>query len=95
MNGTALKSNFPFLIAFLAILHDYGLPMWLSGKEPTCQCGRCGFDPWDGKTPWRRERLLTPVFGLENTMDCIVHGVAKSWTRLSERTLSLSSAYLR
>ena len=23
-------------------------------------------------------------FGLENVMDCIVHGVAKSWTRLSD-----------
>ena len=21
-----------------------------------------GFDPWVGKTPWRRERLPTPVF---------------------------------
>ena len=25
----------------------------------------CGFDPWVGKIPWRRERLLTPVFWLE------------------------------
>ena len=23
---------------------------------------RPGFDPWVGKIPWRRERLLTPVF---------------------------------
>ena len=23
----------------------YGLPWWLSGKESTCQCRRCGFDP--------------------------------------------------
>ena len=22
----------------------------------------CGFDPWVGKIPWRRERLPTPVF---------------------------------
>ena len=22
----------------------------------------CGFDPWVGKIPWRRERLSTPVF---------------------------------
>ena len=49
------------------------------------QCGRCGFDPWVGKIPWRRERLPTPVFwpgefhGLY-----IVHGVAKSGTRLSD-----------
>ena len=26
------------------------------------QCGRPGFDPWVGKSPWRRERLPTPVF---------------------------------
>ena len=24
------------------------------------------------------------ILGLENSMDCIVHGVAKSWTRLSD-----------
>ena len=23
---------------------------------------RCGFNPWDGKTPWRRDRLPTAVF---------------------------------
>ena len=23
----------------------YGLPWWLSGKEPTCQCRRHRFDP--------------------------------------------------
>ena len=27
------------------------LPWWLSGKESTCQCRRCGFDPWAGKIP--------------------------------------------
>ena len=26
------------------------------------QCKRPGFDPWVGKSPWRRERLPTPVF---------------------------------
>ena len=26
------------------------------------QCGRLLFDSWVGKTPWRRERLPTPVF---------------------------------
>ena len=28
-------------------------PCWLSGKESACQGGRCGFNPWVGKTPWR------------------------------------------
>ena len=41
------------------------------------------FDPWAGKIPRRRERLSTPVFSLENPMDCIVHGVTKSQTRWS------------
>ena len=26
------------------------------------QCGRPGFDPWVAKSPWRGERLSTPVF---------------------------------
>ena len=26
------------------------------------QCRRPGFDPWIGKSPWRRERLPNPVF---------------------------------
>ena len=34
--------------------------------------------------PWRRERLPTLQYsGLENSMDCIVHGVTKSQTLLS------------
>ena len=26
------------------------------------QCGKPGFDLWVGKIPWRRKRLLTPIF---------------------------------
>ena len=42
-----------------------GLPRWCSGKEFTCQCRRHkrhGFDPWEGKIPWRRTWQPTPVF---------------------------------
>ena len=39
-----------------------GLPWWLRRERRCLQCRRCGFDPWVGKIPWRRERLLTPVF---------------------------------
>ena len=39
-----------------------GLPTWLSGKGSACQCGRCWFDPWVGKIPWRRKWQPTPVF---------------------------------
>ena len=40
-------------------------PGGASGEEPSCQyrrCKKCGFDPWVGKIPWRREWLPTPVF---------------------------------
>ena len=49
----------------LWILGGVGLPKWLSGKEPICQCRRqrrCRFDPWAGKIPWRRAWWPTPVF---------------------------------
>ena len=50
---------------FVLILLKYGLPRWLSGKEPTCQCRRHRrpeFDPWVGKIPWRKKWQPTPVF---------------------------------
>ena len=37
-------------------------PWWFSGKESSCQCRRCGFDPWTGQIPWRRKWQPTPVF---------------------------------
>ena len=58
-----------------------GFPLWLSWWRICLQCARPGFDPWDGKIPWRRERLPPPVFWPENSMDCIVRGVAKSQTQ--------------
>ena len=35
----------------------FGLPLWLSGKESTCQCRRHRFDPWSGKIPRATEQL--------------------------------------
>ena len=37
-------------------------PWWLRQWRNHLQCGRLGFDPWVGKIPCRRERLLIPVF---------------------------------
>ena len=48
---------------------------------------RHGFDPWVGKIVWRRNQPTggNPLqySGLENSMDYIVHGVARSRTWLS------------
>ena len=40
----------------------YGLAMLLSGKESTCQCRRCRFNPWVRKISWKRKWQSTPVF---------------------------------
>ena len=37
-----------------------------------------------GRSPGEGKGYLFQYSGLENSRDCIVHGVAKSWTRLSE-----------
>ena len=39
-----------------------GLPWWPSGRRLQLQCRRHRFDPWVGKTRWRRRWQPTPVF---------------------------------
>ena len=62
---------------------------WLGGKKLTCQCRRCGLDPWVRKIPWRRKWNLLHYSSLENPMDrgawqATVRGVAKSQTQLRD-----------
>ena len=45
---------------------------------------RPGFDPRVGKIPGEGKGYSLQYSGLENSIDCIVHGVEKSWTRLSD-----------
>ena len=46
------------------------LPWWLSWLRICLQCRRPGFDPWVGKTPWRREGSQLGYSGLEDPTDC-------------------------
>ena len=39
-----------------------GFSHGMRGKEPACQCRRCGFHPWSGRFPWRRKWQPTQVF---------------------------------
>ena len=59
-----------------------GLPKWLSGKESTCQCRRCRFDPCIGKIPGGGNGDLLQYSYLDNPMDrgtwqVTVHKVTK------------------
>ena len=69
------------------------LPRWRMGKESACQSRRCqSFSPLVGKIPWMRSWQPTPVFWpgkshwQRSLAGYIVHGVAKSQTRLSTHT---------
>jgi len=52
-------------------------------KEFVCNSGHLGSMPGLGRSPGEGKGYPLHYSGLENFMDCIVHGVTKSWTQLS------------
>ena len=64
------------------IIH-LGFPSGSAGKESTCNAGDLASIPGLGRSPWERNSYPLQYSGLENSTDCIVHGVAKSRARLS------------
>ena len=60
-----------------------GFPGGSAGKESACNVGNPGSIPGLGRSPREGNDYPLQYSGLENSMDCIVHGVAKSWTQLS------------
>ena len=54
------------------------------GKESACNVGDLGLIPGLGRYPGEGKGYPLQCYGLENSMDCIVHGVEKSQTRLSD-----------
>ena len=61
-----------------------GFPGGSAGKESTCSVGDLGSIPGLGRSPGEGNSYPLPYSGLENSMDCAVHGVAKSQTRLGD-----------
>ena len=60
-----------------------GFPCGSGGKESTCNAGDLGSIPGLGRSPGEGKGYPLQYSGLENSMDYIVHGVAKSRTQLS------------
>ena len=61
-----------------------GCPCGPAGKESACNAGDLGSTPGLGRSPGEGKGYPFQCSGLENSMDCIVHGVEKSRTQLSE-----------
>ena len=53
-------------------------------KESVCDAGDPGSIPGSGRSPGEGKAYPLQYSGLENSMSCIVHGVAKNWTQLSD-----------
>ena len=50
------------------------------GKASACNAGDLGSIPGLGRSPGEANGYPLPYSGLENSTDCIVHGVSKSQT---------------
>ena len=61
-----------------------GFPGGSAGKESTCNVGDPGSKAGLGRSPGEGKGYPLQYSGPENSRDCIVHGVAKSRTQLSD-----------
>ena len=61
-----------------------GFPYGSAGKESTCNAGDLGSVPGLGRSPGDREGCPLQYSDLENSMDCVFHGVTKSRIQLSD-----------
>ena len=72
-------SDFHFNFLFDAGAED-GFPSGSDSKEFAWNAGDPSSIPGLGRSPGEGKGYPLPYSGLENSMDCIVHGVTKSWT---------------
>ena len=61
-----------------------GFPGGSAGRESTCNAGDLGLIPGLGRFPGEGKGYAHQYSGLENSMDCIIHGVTKSLMQLRD-----------
>ena len=61
-----------------------GFPGTSAGKESACNAGDPSLISGSGKSAGEGVGYPLQYSGLENSMNCIEHGVTKQWTRLSD-----------
>ena len=74
---------FPLGLTGNSIELCYVFPCGSAGKESTCNLGDLGSTPGLGKSPGGGKGYPLQS-GLEDSLDCIGHGVTKSWIRPSD-----------
>ena len=71
-------------LSIIKVIKCPGLPLWLSGKISAYNAGDLGSIPGLGRSPGEGKCYPLQHSGLGNPMVCIVHGVTKSQTQLSD-----------
>ena len=71
-----------FILCFSGI-GILGLPCGSSGEESACNSEDLGLIPGLGRSPGEGKVYPLQYSGLRNSMGCIVHGIEKSQTQLS------------
>ena len=79
-----LASNNVWKSKITSGLWTEGFPCGSAAKESTCNVGDLGLIPVLGRPPGEGKGYPLQYSGLENSMDYIVHGVAKTRTQLSD-----------
>ena len=91
-------SNFKIKILAIDIFWQsillLGFPDSSVGKESTWSPGDLCLIPGPGRSPGEGKGYPLQYFGLENSMNCIVHGVTKSQTLLSDLHFQFHSILL-
>ena len=59
-----------------------GFPCGSAGKESSCNVGDLGLIHWLERSPGEGKGYPFQYFSLENSMDCLVHGIIESQTQL-------------
>ena len=77
------------VLAFYGCYYNKGFPNASDGKDSACNVGDLGSIPETGGPPGEGNGYPLQYSGLENPMDCIANGVAKSQTQLSDFHFSL------
>ena len=71
-------------VNYISFISYLGFPDGSGGKESVCNEGDLGSIPGLGRSPGEGKGYPLQYSGLENPMDRIVHGVAKSRIQLSD-----------
>ena len=78
--GTTLCHRATSPCTLYSIIVFLGFPCGSAGKESACNVGYLGLIPGLGRSPEEEKGYPLQYSGLENSMDCIVHGVTESDT---------------